>query len=453
MTTLLPPTEVGKAALVTTGTAFFALFLINPVGMFINRRLHSWVDAGRVKSNFHAFCAYVVTVAAIASLISWWFVDSGVIRLEMKAYWFAGLVAASLVFNTVNQTLVPSLNMLGRAKPFVALTISTLLLGLLASVSLVRFGGASAALWLSGPLISQVIFSWIAYKTFFKGHGSSLAGVKRADYKRLFDFCWPISIAVGLNWLHFQGYRFVLAEKFGLADMGLFAAGYGLSTSLMAAIESICTTWFQPRFYRETNSANADLRSIAWSNYARFMLPLSMLAVTGIIVTAPYLTKIMLGPDYASSSRYVVVGAFAEWIRMLTNIFGLSAHQRMRTRALILPSLVGAFVLGVGLLFVLHQHELQWAPIAAAAGGAFMCACLYIDAKRCGQGMSTDYAAIARFAVATSIMAIFFLLLRGYCLFVFGLFEPLIGMVLAALMWCGAAIVLLKTAKRYAGNQ
>src|SRR5580698_3094950 len=41
-TTLLSPAEMGRVSLVVTTTGFFIFLLVNPVGMFINRRLHSW---------------------------------------------------------------------------------------------------------------------------------------------------------------------------------------------------------------------------------------------------------------------------------------------------------------------------------------------------------------------------------------------------------------------------
>src|SRR5574340_542388 len=59
-TTLLSPEEMGRMSLVTTTTAFFALFLINPVGMFINRRLHAWQSSGLARHYLTCYAGYLI---------------------------------------------------------------------------------------------------------------------------------------------------------------------------------------------------------------------------------------------------------------------------------------------------------------------------------------------------------------------------------------------------------
>ena len=67
MTHLLTPVEMGKVALITTTTSLFALFLVNPIGMFINRRLHAWVNAHRFRSYFHVYVGYLAAVSLFAA--------------------------------------------------------------------------------------------------------------------------------------------------------------------------------------------------------------------------------------------------------------------------------------------------------------------------------------------------------------------------------------------------
>ena len=57
-TTYLPPAEMGRLSLITAAIAFYALFLVNPVGMFINRRFHSWDALGRAKYYFKLHWIY-----------------------------------------------------------------------------------------------------------------------------------------------------------------------------------------------------------------------------------------------------------------------------------------------------------------------------------------------------------------------------------------------------------
>ncbi|HEX5125875.1 MAG TPA: hypothetical protein VFW00_03965, partial [Rhodocyclaceae bacterium] len=173
MTSLLPPVEMGIAALVTSCTAFFALFFVNPIGMFINRRLHAWVASGAMRRYFHLYCGYLLVVAFVAGMLVWLGAASGILRLGVSPDGLALLVAASLLFNTINQTLVPSLNMVGRVAAFMALTLLTLLAGLLCSFALGHFlNKHSAETWLAGALCAQALFAAIAYVVFFRNQVS-----------------------------------------------------------------------------------------------------------------------------------------------------------------------------------------------------------------------------------------------------------------------------------------
>ena len=68
-TMLLSPEEMGKISLVLTTTAFFALFLVNPVGMFINRRIHAWKANGAARYYLTRYASYLLLVAFIASIV------------------------------------------------------------------------------------------------------------------------------------------------------------------------------------------------------------------------------------------------------------------------------------------------------------------------------------------------------------------------------------------------
>ena len=50
-----------------------------------------------------------------------------------------------------------------------------------------------------------------------------------------------------------QGYRYLLEGQLGLAQLGLFVAGYGISAGMIAGFESVLTTYFQPRLYRDVS--------------------------------------------------------------------------------------------------------------------------------------------------------------------------------------------------------
>jgi O-antigen/teichoic acid export membrane protein len=377
LTTLLPPEEIGKISLITTGTAFFALFFVNPVGMFINRRLHDWIALGRFKTYFRHYVVFLLAVSCAAVAIATILIHLLDYSTRFDWRWVALLVAGSLVFNTIAQTLIPSLNILGHNGPFMALTLGTLLSSLLLATAIAA-GYPKAEAWLLGILLGQVLFSFVAYRFFFRRVPERLQDVKIApeQVRKLLSFAVPVAVAVGLNWLHLQGYRFVLGDAVGLHELGLFMAGYGVAAALLAGAETILATWFQPRFYREANletsgdRSELGTRSVAWANYANAILPLSILAAGGVAAAAPSLVAMMLGPKFGTAGIFVAFGALAEGVRIVLGVAGLHAHARMTTARLIVPGAVGASISSLFIWAFLPDHGVLAAPVGVAIGGA-----------------------------------------------------------------------------------
>jgi O-antigen/teichoic acid export membrane protein len=153
-----------------------------------------------------------------------------------------------------------------------------------------------------------------------------------------------VAISVGFNWLQTQGYRFFVADSLGLVALGLFVAGYGISAGLMAAFESVLTTYFQPKFYKRVSNSNMAEQSLAWNQYAGAILPSLLLVTFSLAGLAPELTRFMVGPAYQSASQFVVWGILAEGARVVAGVYSMSAHAKMKTRLLLLPNLLGAAI-------------------------------------------------------------------------------------------------------------
>lgn len=342
----LPPEEMGRLSLITAATAFFALFLVNPVGMFINRRFHAWDALGHAKYylKLHWLYLLVVSLVAAASLAALNRIHA--FGFQFNTAWLLVLVCGSLLFNTVNQTAIPSLNLLEFRGRFVALTLATIASGLFSSLLLVRAFEPIAEYWLLGLLIGQVVFAVIGVKLFFDKLQPEIPvqAPSSVHLKLLFHFAWPVAISVGFNWLQTQGYRFFVADSLGLAALGLFVAGYGISAGLMAAFESVLATYFQPKFYKRVSNNDRAEQSLAWNRYAGAILPSLMLVTFLLAGLAPELTRFMVGPAYQSASQFVVWGVLAEGARVLAGVYSMSAHAKMKTRLLLLPNFLGAVI-------------------------------------------------------------------------------------------------------------
>lgn len=345
-TTYLPPSEMGRLSLITAATAFFALFLVNPVGMFINRRFHAWDARGRAKYYLKLHWFYLLGVCVIAALVLGLFNKIHAFGFRFDTLWLLLLVCGSLLFNTINQTAIPSLNLLELRGRFIVLTLATIGFGLASSYALVEYFSPIAEYWLLGLLIGQTVLAVIGVRLFFEKLQPKTPAEKlsKSHLKTLFDFAWPVAISVGFNWLQTQGYRFFVADSLGLIALGLFVAGYGISAGLMAAFESVLTTYFQPRFYKRVSTSTLEEQSAAWNRYAGAILPSLVLVTFLLIGLAPELTRFMVGPAYQSASQFVIWGVIAEGARVVAGVYSMSAHAKMKTRLLLLPNLMGAII-------------------------------------------------------------------------------------------------------------
>lgn len=346
-TTLLSPEEMGKVSLVLTTIAFFAMFLVNPVGMFINRRLHAWQASGVARHYLIRYVLYLLMVAFIAAAVLPPLYMSRAVEFGIPVGWLVLLVCGTLLFNTINQTSIPSLNLLGDSGRFVLLSIATIAASFVCATLLVQQVQASAQYWVLGLLLGQTLLAVIGTRIFFARlqQPSNLhtpPTISRQHLHVLLGFAWPVAIAAGLGWVQGQGYRYLMEEQLGLAQLGLFVAGYGISAGMISGFESVLTTYFQPRLYRDASKDHPAVQTQAWQRYAAAVIPSLLLTVAFIVMLAPELTRLFLGENFQSAADYVVWGALAEAARVLMGVYSLIAHVHMRTRWLILPNLVGA---------------------------------------------------------------------------------------------------------------
>jgi O-antigen/teichoic acid export membrane protein len=422
MTTLLAPMEVGRLFLIASSTAFFALFLINPVGMFISRRMHTWESFGNLKNYLHYYFIYLLLIAFLSPQILIILEAFGLLDLHTNYIWIYFLVSGSLLITTVNQTIIPALNAFGYINSFIGFTLATLVSGFLFAISLIYTFGAFAEYWLLGLLAGQLVFGVIAYRyLFFKIKSSNLLSnfdwiTKGNHLRTLFNFAWPVSISVGLGWIQNQSYRFFIEEYMGLAVLGLFVAGYGISVGIMSAFESILTAYYQPNFYRAVNAGNHKAQELAWKNYASIMLPALILMVFYIVLMAPDLTRVLLGKDYQSSSQFILWGALAEGFRVLANIYGLAAHAIMRTHLLLVANFLAALFFVILINFLLPIMGVLGAGISLAFSGLILVLLLYLSIKS-KFNLTLPKIKLLETFIYICLLAIFFYLVKIFIIF------------------------------------
>lgn len=410
-TTLLSPDEMGKVALVVTTTAFFALLLINPVGMFINRRLHAWQASGIARGYLFHYGGYIAIVAILAAVSLSLLVVSGLVEFGIPTGWLITLVCGSVIFNTINQTAIPSLNLLGNSRRFVLLTVATLIASFVTAVAIVLAVEQTAQYWLLGLILGQALFALVGARELLdqlgrNGQATKLPLLKRQHLTGLFAFSWPVAAAAGLGWVQAQGYRYLMVDELGLAQVGLFVAGYGLSAGFIAGFESVLTAYFQPRLYRDASGASPQEQMEAWRRYAAAVIPSLVLTVGLLVVLAPDLTRLFLGQQFQNAANFVIWGALAEATRALVSVYALIAHVLMRTRWLIWPSLIGAIISIVVCSVLIPIYGADGAGIGLVTAGSITMLLMHLVLlEKVGAGVSPRKILVA-LALTPALLAI-----------------------------------------------
>lgn len=379
-TTLMSPDEMARIFLITSAVNFYAMLLLNPVGMFIGRRLHSWNVDGKVGIyiRYYWYYLFLCSLIAVGSLAVC--VGGGFLDFHTNINWTLSLVGCTLIISTSNLIVIFGLNLLGFRGYYVYLTLASTFTSLVSSVFLVELFGRRAEFWLVGALIGQLLIGLVGSLIFYRklnvfvNEGQLKIGITPEKIQVIWSFTWPILICFGLVWVQTQSYRFFMESELGLVKVGMFVAGYAVSSGIISGFESVLTTYFQPAYFRKLADADRVEQGNAWSTYANSVLP-SMLLVTFLVIAlAPELTRMLLGRGYSESAQFVIWGAAAELARVASGVYGLIAQARMKTKILLLPNLVGGGVAIIMICLLMPKYGsvgVGWA-LALAGVGVFV---------------------------------------------------------------------------------
>ena len=348
MTTLLSPDEVGKYYLILAIISGLLFLFINPVGLFINRRINTWKKLELIRQYLFLYIIYLFLVSLI-SIIFANVILNYYLNFDLSIYWITALVGCSILFNTINATAIPSLNLLGHPIKYIFLIVFTVTSSLILAAMFVHMFGFYFYYWFIGIIIGQSIIGLLASFILYKNtNGNIKLGfqefITRKKLKNFFNFLWPISLSASFIWIHFQSYRFIIESYLNTYELGIFVAGFVIGLSLIAATELVLASFLLPKFYKAIETSNDFKKSQSWNLYASTLIP--SLLVTGciVIILAPEITKVFLGPEFQVAVNYVFWGVLCEICRVIFGTYALMAHAKMQTRWLIVPSLIGSII-------------------------------------------------------------------------------------------------------------
>ncbi|TXT31080.1 MAG: Uncharacterized protein FD131_1325 [Rhodocyclaceae bacterium] len=349
-TTLLPPEQYGILALLVTFQVFCGLFLINPVGQYINRHTHEWVDDHTLLARLSRYRRYVFFAGLTGALaFCAWATLQPLPWSERLLYMVA--VTAMVLAATWNATSVSLLNMLGLRSASVTWAIVTSCAGLLISGLLVVQWPNGLA-WFAGQAAGMAMGAVGAGRAVRRCLPVPVAGdYPLLDASAVRSYILPLAAATGFMWWQLSGFRLLIEHYWGLAALGMVAVGLGVANQLWSVFESLVMQFLFPLFYRRIAASSVLDGQQAFSDLINSLGPMYLVFAAATLVAAPALVTLFLASSYEGVRMFVFLGMLAECTRALGNLFAVGAQVEKRMGALILPYAVGAVLLTSCLIF------------------------------------------------------------------------------------------------------
>ncbi len=371
VTTFLTPEQYGQLAMLLVVQTFCGLFLVNPVGMHINRHTHEWWDDGSLMSRLRTYKNYILAVSLIGGLAT------VAVSAHLSMMQIALIVMAMILMvnsGSWNATWIPLLNMVGQRGAAVGWTLVTGVVGLLVSVLLCAVWPVATA-WFAGQAIG-LAFGAIGAGRVLRASAPAVkntASLPLLDRKTIITYCLPLAVGTGFMWLQLSGYRLLVEHYWGLSLLGFLAVGLLLAGQIWALTETFAQQFLTPLFYRRIAQSDSNASSAALSDLMNVLVPVYFVLAGMTFLGAPYLIRLLVAPQYADAEIFVRLGVGIEFCRVAANLLSNAAHVTKSTRAIILPYALGAVVLFAMLAFAgSHRLEVSWVAVSLLCAAVLM---------------------------------------------------------------------------------
>lgn len=387
-TELLTPYEMGNIYIFGVILSFFILFLINPITQYFFRFMNEWKKKSLVDIIFLLniyFLFISLSSLLIYPLYAFFNIGNG---FDFKSLFL--LLFFMIYFQTLNQFIIPVLNMLHYRLSFTILTVLTSLGSLFFAYIFVKLFGNSAQNWLIGIVLSNCIFMIIGFIILrnklndkFNGVFYNLKKITKPKIKSILVFVIPLSIATLFMWLQNSGYRIVVEQKLGLEFLGFLGVGMAVSSQIASVVESIVMQYFHPIYYQKITNVTLEDRKKAINELINKVLPIYFMLTIFLTFFAKYIVEILVAEKYFEAYIFAVFGIWIEFFRMTTNLFGNISQSEMNTKKFMIPYIIGS-ILTIILVYLssIHSEYKLYLPLALIVGGFLTMIIMYFSMKK-----------------------------------------------------------------------
>ncbi len=387
-TALLEPKEMGNIYIFTTIYTFFVLLLISPFGQYINRHTHQWHEQKSLLDNLGLYSLYLIIISIFSVIVGFLLYSFGVSQ-EIELEYFLSLLFLFILFMTLNQTILPLLNMLHYRFSFTILTVLTAFGIIFFGYLFVNFFGNNAENWLLGMVVSNMIFMIIGFFVLknrlndkFRGFSYTLRKITKEKIKSILVFVFPLSVATLFMWLQNSGYRILIEQNIGLEFLGFLGVGLAISGQVASTIESIVMQYFHPIYYKQITNATIQERKKAIESFINKALPIYFMLAIFLTFLSKYVVEILVDEKYYGVYVFTTFGIWIEFFRMSSNLFGNISQSEMNTKKFMTPYIIGSLVTIILVYFSSSKVDYEfYLPIALLIGGIFTMIVMYISMK------------------------------------------------------------------------
>jgi len=385
-TTLLSPTEIGRLNIFLAIYGWFALVLLNPVVMYVNRKIIEWDTLEVVHKNLICLFKYFIIVSLLAGfgiVILNYLIGIGIIASSL---WIFIIIAGSILLYSLNTSVLGWLNLFRKRFLFVFFSVLTLWLGIGISIFFVLRLFSKAEYWLLGQLLGNALVLFLAIPVLFKilrKNNSATSNNKEGfTLSAVFNFAWPLAIGTFLYWCHTQGYRFVFQSIAGTELLGFFVVGFGIGSNLMLSFDTLFNQYYHPVFYNDISNSDKKEKTIAWNNYSYAFFPAAIIVAVYVSAGGHLFITVFTDEKFHAVGSIVLWGAVSELLRMIFSTLGMVSHAEMKMKPLIFPGITGAFVAITGVFLFVKINPFLGAGLALFLGWLLALVHLYFKMRK-----------------------------------------------------------------------
>ncbi len=408
-TMLLSPKQMGVMYIFLSIQTFFVFTFISPVGQYINRKTHLWDKHNKIWNNLFLFSIYLILVASLAVFVSYILHEYFTMIKQVSLNEFLYLIFGFIIFITLNQTIIPLLNMLQYRMSFTILTILTSLGTLIFGYVFIYVFDAGVVSWLSGILFSNIIILIVGYiilnksvDSKFNGVVNSLRLLSKDKLINILSITLPISFATLFMWMQGNGYRFIIEQKVGLEFLGFLGVGLAVASQIASIVESIITQYLSPIYYKRISNADKEERIKTFDWLLNIKIPVYLLLALYVTFFAPYIVNILVDKKYAGVYIFTIYGIWIEFFRMVTNVLYTVSLSELKTKKVIIPYLIGSILSILFVYFSSFSSSYKiYIPLSLILGGVITALIMYTNMKKL-LSFSVDYVTLLTVIILAS---------------------------------------------------